>query len=70
MNKFGLSGILEHPASTIPAVLVGVGGIVTALGWCDAATWERYSVGLGSVLVTLIGALYKGKEVPPPEVPK
>lgn len=61
MSRFGLSGVFDHPASTIPAVLVGIGGIVVALGWCDATTWERYAAIIGPVTITIIGALYKGK---------
>ena len=60
---FGLSGIWEHPTSTIPALLAGVGGIVVAFGWMDADTWAKNATMVGSILVAIIGILYKGKEV-------
>jgi hypothetical protein len=60
MSKFGISGIWKSPATTIPAVLVGIGGIATALGWCDAESWQKYSTGIGSALIMVIGLLYKG----------
>lgn len=62
MSKFGLSGVFGHPASTIPAVLVGLGGVASALGWCDAITWERWAAIIGPGLIAIIGALYKGPQ--------
>ena len=55
------SGIWEHPQSTIPGVLVGAAGIAVALGWLDAATAAQYAGIAGSILVAVIGALYKPK---------
>lgn len=60
--SFGISGIWKSPATTIPALLMGIGGIAAALGWCDAETWQKYSMVIGSALVAILGALYKGEK--------
>ena len=59
--NFGISGIWQHPQTTIPALLGGVGLIVVALGYCDSATWEKYATTIGAVAIALVGALYKGQ---------
>ena len=60
MTKFGFSGIWEHPQTTIPALILGIGGVVVALGWCDATTWERWATIAGPAVISIIGILYKG----------
>lgn len=62
MSRFGISGIWTSPATTIPAVLVGAGGIAVALGWCSAEQWQSISTGIGATLIMVIGMLYKGNQ--------
>ena len=53
------SGIWESPQTTIPAVLAGLAGIIVALGWLDAETAERYAAVGASIIIAVLGALYK-----------
>ena len=60
---FSFSGIWESPQTTIPAVLAGLAGIIVALGWLDAETAGRYATVAGSIIIAVIGALYKKRPV-------
>jgi hypothetical protein len=60
--NIGISGIWQHPQSTIPALLAGVAGIVVALGYLDSSRAAQLVTVASSVLITVIGVLYKGKD--------
>ncbi len=59
---FGLSGFKDNPASTVGGILAGVGMIAVTLGFTDAGTWAKWSGIIASVIVTLLGIFYKGKQ--------
>ncbi len=60
--NFGLSGFKDNPVSTVAGILAGVGMVAVTLGWTDAGTWAKWSGLAASVIVTLLGILYKGKQ--------
>lgn len=60
--NFGLSGFRDNPRSTVVGILAGIGIIATTLGWTDAGTWEKWAGLAASIIVTVLGILYRGKK--------
>ncbi len=61
--NLGLSGFKENPTSTVAGILAGIGMIAITLGWTDEGTWAKWSGLAVSIIVTILGVLYKGKPV-------
>ena len=58
---FGISGIWQHPVSTVPGVVAALLGLGVALGWLKQEMVPQI-VGIAApIIIGVIGMLYKGK---------
>lgn len=63
-RSLGISGIWQHPQSTVPGIIAGMVGVSVALGWVDSVNAEKIIGVVSLVVITVIGALYKGPVAP------